>query len=514
MNLILYGPPGAGKTTLGQALAARLGREFADADALIEARAGRPIPEIFAAQGEAGFRRLEAEVCAELAARDGLVVAPGGGALLDPANRRAFERTGLIICLRATPEALLARLAQAGGRPLLEGADPAGRLAALLAARRALYDSFPEQLDTTQQGPAQLVEELVLRLAPRALPVRAPGLTHEIALGYGLAERLPDLLAAHGLRDRLVLVTDANLLAARGGQGAWLADVPTLTVPSGETHKTLDTVRQLYEGFLAHGLDRQSVVVAMGGGVLGDLTGFAAATYMRGVRWVNVPTTLLAMVDASLGGKTGVDLPQGKNLVGAFHPPALVVSDPLTLHTLPAAEWTSGMAEVIKHALLGDAPLFAALTGPAAFGNVGQLARAIQVKVAVVEEDPFERGRRATLNLGHTIGHGVEAASGLQLRHGEAVAIGLWAETWLAERLGLAARGLLDEVAGALARHGLPQRCPGLDPQAIRRLMANDKKNAGGRLKFALPRAVGEAVWGVEVAEPLVAEALALITQP
>jgi 3-dehydroquinate synthetase len=231
------------------------------------------------------------------------------------------------------------------------------------------------------------------------------------------------------------------------------------------------------------------------------MAGFAAATFMRGVRWVNVPTTLLAMVDASLGGKTGVDLPQGKNLVGAFHPPALVVSDPLLLHTLPTAERVSGLAEVVKNGVIDDPGLFEELERGSAFGSVEQVERAIRVKVRVVEADPFEADRRAALNLGHTIGHGVEAASGFALRHGEAVAIGLTAEARLAERLGLAEAGLAERIWRLLERLGLPTRCPGLDPAGIRAAMNSDKKMAGGRLKFALPRRLGEVVWGVEVDE-------------
>jgi 3-dehydroquinate synthase len=252
--------------------------------------------------------------------------------------------------------------------------------------------------------------------------------------------------------------------------------------------------------------------VAVGGGVIGDMAGFAAATFMRGLRWVNAPTTLLAMVDASLGGKTGVDLPVGKNLVGAFHPPSLVVSDPFALNTLPEAERISGMAEVIKHGLLGDAALFESLEVSTAFGSLDQLQRAIEVKIRVVEADPFEKGERATLNLGHTIGHGVESASGYRLRHGEAVAIGLVAETWIAEQMGLAERGLTDRLSHLLKHTELPTRAPGLDPAAICAAMSSDKKKAGGQLKFALPKRVGEAVWGVEVDEALLIEALEIAT--
>ncbi len=509
MNVIVYGPPGAGKTSAGQELARRRGQTFVDLDARLEARTGRTIPQLFAEHGEAEFRRLEAALCAELAAQSDLVIAPGGGALLDPASRAALERSGVVICLRAEPAALLARLQAAGGRPLLAGPDPAARLDALLAARRALYDSFPEQVETTGRDVAAVADQLQAALAPRTIPVDAPGLQHVIELGYGLVERLPARLAERGLTGPALLVTDTAIAQAR----PLPAGLPVVTVPAGEAHKTLETIRGLYEAFLAHGLDRAGLVIALGGGVLGDMAGFAAATYMRGVRWVNAPTTLLAMVDASLGGKTGVDLPQGKNLVGAFHPPAVVMTDPLALSTLPAPERAAGLAEVIKHGLLDEPALFAELEAGRAFGSLAQLERAIRVKVRVVEADPFERGRRALLNLGHTLGHGVEAASGFRLRHGEAVAVGLAGETRLAEQLGLARPGLAVRVSAVLERAGLPTRCPGLDPAAVRAAMSSDKKKAGGRLKFALARDVGDAVWGVEIDETLLAAELAALTQ-
>ncbi len=507
MNIILYGPPGAGKSTVGKELAALLGRDFADSDPLIEKHAGRSIPKIFSHLGEAEFRRIESEVCAELAGRTNTVIAVGGGAMLNPGNRAALEHSGLVICLRAEMDELLARTADAA-RPLLAGDNVPAQLAALLKARRRLYDSFPTQIDTTGKSVPRVVDEIASLLAPRSLPVNAPGLKHQILLGHGLLDSLPALLDEHNLTGPTLLVTDENVVAQLPITNYQL---PITTLLAGEEYKTLDTIRELYDSFLEHGLDRSGIVVAVGGGVLGDMAGFAAATFMRGLRWVSAPTTLLAMVDASLGGKTGVDLPQGKNLVGAFHPPSLVVSDPFALNTLPEAERISGMAEVIKHGLLGDPALFESLEASTTFGSLDQLRRAIEVKIRVVEADPFEKGERATLNLGHTVGHGVEAASGYRLRHGEAVAIGLAAETWIAERMGLAERGLTDRISALLKRTGLPARCPGLDPVDIRTAMSSDKKKAGGKLKFALPKRVGEAAWGIEVDEALLMETLEIV---
>jgi 3-dehydroquinate synthase len=271
----------------------------------------------------------------------------------------------------------------------------------------------------------------------------------------------------------------------------------------------------LYEQFLAGGLDRDGTVLALGGGVTGDVAGFAAATFMRGVRLVQVPTTLLAMVDSSVGGKTGVNLPQGKNLVGAFKQPALVVIDPHVLATLPVEETRSGMAELIKHAIIGDAHLFADLEAAAAESRSANhptsnfqpptsnfqssfsilhshIVRALRVKIAIVEEDPLEQGRRAVLNLGHTVGHALERLSGFRLRHGEAVGIGIAAAVQLATELGRAAPALVDRIERALVAWGLPVACPPFAADEIWEALAHDKKRRGGALRWVLPHAIGE----------------------
>ena len=514
-NLVLFGPSGAGKTSVGAALAELLGRQFVDLDQWIVERAGKSIPRIFAEQGEAAFRRLEGQLCRELAQEAGLVIACGGGTLVDPANRRLMEESGIVVLLECAFETLLRRLRASHRRPLL--AD-GGResLRALLEARRHVYHSFPLRVDTTSLTPRQAARQVAALVSERGgtvLPVRQGDGEYPVLLGPGLLARAGEILTDAGLQPPFVVVSDSNVGPLYGAPLAQALSAALITLPAGEEQKTLATVGRLYERFVELGLERSGTVVALGGGVVGDLAGFAAASYMRGVAWVNVPTSLLAMVDASVGGKVGVNLAQGKNLVGAFYPPALVLADISTLETLPAAEFATGMAELVKAALVGDPELFAWLEGGQGRPCQRWLERALAVKVAVVEADPLERGPRAKLNLGHTVAHGLEKASAYQLRHGQAVAVGMIAEARMAEAVGLAQPGLACRLEALLPRLGLPTRCPGLSPAAVWQAMAADKKRANGRLRFSLPARLGRVEIGCALAEDVVLRSLAHVLE-
>ena len=341
----------------------------------------------------------------------------------------------------------------------------------------------------------------------KRIVVRTPAGSYVIHLGEGLLARVGELAWEQGLRGRVALVTNPTVgdlyatTVSKSLQKAGLEPV-ICQVPDGEAYKTLDTVRSLYDQFIVGGLDRYGAVLALGGGVIGDMAGFAAATYMRGVPLVQLPTSLLAMVDASIGGKVAVDHPQGKNLVGAFKQPELVVIDPLALATLDEAEMSSGWAEVIKAGVIGSPSLFEHLEKRGAepslpvlrHSSVQVITEAIRVKLAVVEEDPYERGRRAVLNLGHTFGHALELLSGFTLRHGEAVSIGMMAATKTAVALGLCDRTVEGRLAILLQRFGLPTCYEGYGAREIWEAMATDKKKRGKKLRFVLPKAIGEVV--------------------
>ncbi len=505
-SIVITGFMGTGKSAVGKEVARLLGRPFLDTDAEIETRAGKTIPRIFAEGGEAAFRQMEGALCAELRDRTGLVIATGGGTLLDSANRAALEHRGTVICLICSPAEILARVKDTD-RPLLAVADPVARVEQLLQTRRPTYESIPWQIDTTHL-PISEVAVRVARLAGMVtLPVHYPGGRYEIHVGEGLLDYVGGVLRAAGAPagSQVAVISNpvvAPLYAARVEAALRLAGLdPFLClIPDGEEHKTLETVATLYDHLLVGGLDRGGTVLALGGGVTGDVAGFAAATWMRGVRFAQLPTTLLSMVDASVGGKTGVDLPQGKNLVGAFKQPALVLVDPTVLTTLPEEETVSGLAEVVKHALLGDAALFHELeslsSGSSSFripvsGLCSLIPQALQVKISVVEEDPFEQGRRAVLNLGHTVGHALETLSGFTLRHGEAVSIGMAAAVRLAVAQGRADPALINRVEGLLSSLGLPVRCPPHSVDAVWEALAHDKKKRNRRLCWVLPRTVG-----------------------
>ncbi|MBW4436122.1 MAG: 3-dehydroquinate synthase [Pleurocapsa minor GSE-CHR-MK-17-07R] len=343
------------------------------------------------------------------------------------------------------------------------------------------------------------------------LPVNNPEGRYDILIEPGLVRRLAPVAEKLGLTGRVAVVANETVGPLYGETIARaLPNATLITIPDGEQYKTLATVEKLYGDFVAAGLDRSSTVIALGGGVTGDTVGFAAASYMRGVRLIQWPTSLLAIVDSSVGAKVGVDLPQGKNLVGAFKQPEHVLIDPTVLPTLPERELRCGMAEAIKHGLIADSGLveeIIALHSPPHWLDdrmmnsasyfealAGLLPRMIQVKINVVQEDPYEKGIRAHLNLGHTFAHAIERVSGYAWPHGEAVGVGLIAAALLSLRVGLCSTETIDTVRTALRAVALPMTTRGMDPDAIYQAMATDKKWQAGKSRFVLLKGVGKPV--------------------
>lgn len=331
------------------------------------------------------------------------------------------------------------------------------------------------------------------------ITVDAPNSTYDIVIEAGLLPQLGERAEEFGLDGHCILGTDRIVDRLYGHElQLWLPNAWLVLMEEGEAHKNLETVNGLYSKLVQIGADRQSKMIALGGGVVGDTMGFVAATYMRGLPFVQIPTTLLAMVDASVGGKVGVDLPEGKNLVGAFKQPDVVLIDTDTLKTLPDNEWRNGMAEVIKHGLLADAGLLD--TALHHRDRAEELVRrAVQVKVDVVQQDPYEQNIRVHLNLGHTFAHAIERVTQYQWAHGEAVGVGLLAAAKLSHALGLCREELVAQVDNLLVQTGLPRHTNGLDPHQLYEAMQTDKKWREGRSRFVLLEDVGKPtiVWDV-----------------
>jgi shikimate kinase / 3-dehydroquinate synthase len=499
-NIVLTGFMGTGKTSVGHALAKLLNRKLVDMNTWIQAREGQTIAEIFAERGESYFRERESALANELGASENLVIATGGGALVNPDNRAAFA-TAHVICLDASIEEIMVRLNGATDRPLLQG-DPRARIQELLEMCRDAYNAIPMHIQTDQRTPEEIAHEIVHRLDTREIHVQTPNDSYPILLGNGVLDSLGAFLREGRFAARCAVVTNPTvgaLYAQRVCDSLHAQNFnPTLIeIPDGEQYKSLDTVRDLYDQFIAAKLERRSPIVALGGGVIGDTVGFAAATYLRGVPFVQIPTTLLAMVDSSIGGKAAVDHPAGKNLIGAFKFPVCVVADLQVLNTLPLEEYRAGMAEVIKHGVLGDEQLFWELKQNAAHPtareiNAELLERALQVKVQIVEHDPFEENIRAHLNLGHTFGQAIETLAEYKMRHGYAIAMGMSVAARLGANLGLCSPATCHEIISLLEAYELPTHIPReFSAEQILKAMGTDKKVQHGKLRLVLPREIG-----------------------
>jgi shikimate kinase/3-dehydroquinate synthase len=503
----LSGPMGSGKSTVAPLVARALGVPVRDLDADIEARAGAPISSIFAARGEAGFRALERETLAELLAATvatGGVIALGGGAVTSSDVRRRLLREGVLVTLDGSPEALAARIGDAASRPLLAGRDPVEGLAGLRAMRGDAYAECHGVVDTTSVSPTEVADRVVALAARPALVVPLGARSYRVELGRGVRQTLASRLR-ECVRGACVLVVDAALQARWGDEAlAGLARAGITAVPvvlgGGDAQKTLVAVERVWDAALRAGVDRDAMVVALGGGVVGDVAGFAASTLLRGVSFAQIPSTLLAMVDSSVGGKTGIDRLEGKNLVGTIQQPRFVLCDVELLETLPIRERRAGLAEVVKSAVLSGESALAALerdVDALARGDEGAILRAIHMSIGlkadIVAADEHEtRGLRLRLNLGHTVGHALEAQSGYALRHGEAVGLGLLAAARVSERLGFATAALGQRIAALLEAFGLPVD---LDAHLCTETwiwMRSDKKRAGDVVRFLVPVAPGD----------------------
>lgn len=546
-NIYLTGFSGTGKTTIGRQAAAMLGWTFVDTDDEIVASTGRAIEDIFRDDGEAAFRRLEQETLVAVSDRTNQVISTGGGIVLDERNRRIMDQAGVILCLEARVDTIYRRLSgptethdQQIVRPLLNDPDPLRRIISLKSERQSLYAQAHWTLHTDELSTVEAAFEVVRAWKylsrkldtdePRddnlAATVRTSSGEYPVWVGWGLADTVGERVKTMIDPGAAYVITDEKVHrhARKVQMSMEAAGVPShiFVMESGEEHKNLDTLSHLYTWLADRKAERGHLIVAVGGGVVGDVAGYAAATYLRGMPVVQVPTTLVSMMDAAVGGKTAVDLPQGKNLVGAFKQPEFVLADVQTLSTLPDRALTSGWAEAIKHALILDEPLLCVFEENVAAVKALEpgiasdaLRRSVRIKADVVNRDEKETlGVRALLNYGHTTAHAIEAVTGYErYLHGEAVAIGMVVAAHIANWMGMLTDAELERQRAVLHAYGLPLQYENVDADAIKAAMTMDKKTVGGKIHWVLLDGIGNAVTRSDVPSDLVDRALLDVAQ-
>ncbi len=533
-SVVLVGLMGAGKTSIGKRLAMRMGLPFVDADTAVEEAAGCSIADIFSTYGEAAFRDVERRVIARLLAGPRIVLATGGGAFMDAETRAEIRAHARSVWLRCPLPVLVRRVSGRTHRPLLNSGDPSEILDRLMQQRHPTYAEADIIVDCSDELPevtTNMVQNAIeTHITPRRLPVVLGDRSYDIVIGAGLLARAGALLTSVLPQKRAVIVTDATVAALhlqtlKDGLAATGITTTEIVVPAGEGSKCFPTLESVVDDILSANIERRTTVIALGGGVVGDLAGFAAAITLRGLPFVQIPTTLLSQVDSSVGGKTGINTKRGKNLAGAFHQPRMVLADTDVLATLPRRELTAGWAEIAKAVLRGVAAVFAwcVANGAAAMaGDATVLAEAVEracaFKAAVVADDEREEkteGGRALLNLGHTFGHALEAETGYGagLLHGEGVAIGLGLAYSLSAQLGHCSK----EDAIRVRAHVESVSMPASIGQMNRRFsaekllghMRKDKKVRDGAITFVLARGIGDAFTARDV-DPAAVRALLL----
>jgi len=539
-NIILVGMMGAGKTTIGKVLASSLNKEFADSDHEIQERTGVKIPVIFEIEGETGFRKRESETLLELTKKRNIILATGGGAVLHSGNRQLLRQNGIVIYLRASVNDLYRRTRHDKNRPLLQTQNLYARLNELYQQRDALYrETAHIIIDSGKQGVRFLFQKLINKLLSLDLNTIMLGdhgntmqtitvdftpssekRSYPIHIGHGILQRV-DLIASHLPQKRVAIVSNTavaplyldKLQTALDKLG--ILSFPVI-LPDGEAHKNWETLNLIFDALLKNHCERNTALLALGGGVVGDLTGFAAATYLRGVPFIQIPTTLLAQVDSSVGGKTGINHPLGKNMIGAFYQPRLVLTDSATLETLPDRELRAGLAEVIKYGLIRDPAFFDWLEqnmhrllarDPVTMNEAIQ--RSCENKAEIVAADEKEKGIRALLNLGHTFGHAIENGMGYGTwLHGEAVAAGTVMAAELSRRMKLISDADVQRIRKIFVQAGLPVDAPKMSPEKYVQLMALDKKVESGKMRFIVLNRIGEAVMRADIAPAVLNETI------
>ena len=547
---------GSGKTTVGRALAKKLNKRFVDSDHEIEARTGVAISVIFDIEGEASFRQREADVIRDLCQQEDIVLATGGGAVLHPQSRQYLHDRGTVVYLKASIGSILHRTRHDKKRPLLRTADPRKKLEELEQQRDPLYREIAHMVIETGQPQLQTLVQSIVEKLPgdskipsvvdqiiqrtqsvecvvansaqssktsvkssdskkavnamqtpehqgHLLQVDLADRSYPISIGQGLLSDAA--LMGQQIKGKHVVVVTNTVVAplyletVTASLHASGKRVDAIVLPDGEAHKNWESLMLIFDALLEKKCDRKTTLLALGGGVIGDMTGFAASAYMRGIPFVQIPTTLLAQVDSSVGGKTGINHPLGKNMIGAFYQPQAVIADTASLQTLPDRELSAGLAEVIKHGAIIDTKFFSwieenivKLRAKDADALAYAILRSCEIKADVVRQDEREGGLRAILNFGHTFAHAIESGLGYGTwLHGEAVGCGMVMAADLSHRLGYIDYVSKVRITQLVEAAGLPVVAPDLGDQVWLDLMEVDKKNEGGQIKFILLKPLG-----------------------
>ncbi len=548
-NIFLVGLMGSGKTTVGRLLAKKLGMRFVDSDHEIESRTGATVSWIFEIEGEDSFRRREVETIDDLTSQKGVVLATGGGAVVHPENRKNLKARGTVIYLRASVNNILQRTMHDKNRPLLQTENRRQKIEELARQREKFYSEVADIIiDTGRPNVHAMIQTIMNQLANPDRKKNSfdrqkkrPNLdnkndmhtqSNNTHLKVDLGERsYPIEIGTDLLKDvrllsrtirgkRLAIITNdvvaplylEKLTASLKQAGK---QVISIVLPDGEQEKNWESLMKIFDFLMQNKCDRKTTLVALGGGVIGDMTGYAAASFMRGVPFVQVPTTLLAEVDSSVGGKTGINHPLGKNMIGAFYQPEAVLADTSTLNTLPDKELSAGLAEVIKYGPIIDAKFFdwierniEKLLSRDSVALAYAIKRSCEIKADIVRQDERESGIRALLNFGHTFGHAIEAGLGYgKWLHGEAVGCGMVMAADLSWRMGLLDENSRDRISNLVEKAGLPTIAPDLGNDRWIELMEVDKKNVGGEIQFVLLKSMGSA-FVTRVPENLLLETL------
>ncbi|MDO4664759.1 MAG: 3-dehydroquinate synthase [Actinomycetaceae bacterium] len=490
MSIVLVGLPGAGKTTVGRLLAQKLGTSFADSDEEVVKTSGTSINEIFANSGEMAFRHMEASAISRAFAEDVGVLSVGGGALTTAKVRHQLAGK-TVVFLDISPELAYERVGGDRGRPLLQRGG-LEKMRQLAAARRPHYlESATFTVQVAAQGAEELVAQICAHL-PTAMVVEGPK-PYQVLIGTKLNAFLP---TAIGRQVRKVLIIHPPTLRAVALEIRHVcqtdAEVFTFETPDGEAQKTIEILQQIWRQLGQERFSRTDLIVGLGGGATTDLAGFAAATWLRGIAWLALPTTLLAMVDAAIGGKTAINSEFGKNLIGSFYPPRKVIADTAHLTTLPQAEITAGIAEAAKCGFVADPQILSLLEAADWEKHLRQVIEAsARVKVGIVSADLEEKGVREILNYGHTLAHALEKESNYHMRHGHAVAVGMVFAAHVANDLGLIGAANLQRHYRLLTHLGLPTTAHG-KWQNLFHHMQVDKKNREGKIRMVLLQGIGD----------------------